>query len=264
MRTLAVLFVGVLLVQLGRWAGPWERLDGETEGCRCGRPVEIDLAVRPWDTGDRVQGIEYSEDLLFLSKGGYGHSRLEMWRYSTGELLSEFVLPSHIFAEGVTIDEPGMLLMATWREAVLYRLAVDSDISLSKSLPMARDLWGVAARLDTLFITDGTTVIRRYILSGLTEIDPITVTSGESDIDFLNHLDFHKGQLVLTRLDHWEILLVDPRSGQVSCRLGLESLRDQLPISAHPPTGIASGPRDSQLLVTGKGWNSIARVGFCA
>jgi glutamine cyclotransferase len=217
-------------------------------------------AKKPQPRENFVQGLEISDNHLYVSTGLYGKSRLLRYHFPDGRVDSEQTLDSRIFAEGLTVLGDAVYQL-TWqnRTMLIYR---KSDLEFQKSLPLDSEGWGLTNDGTNLIYSDGSAKLR-FMSPETAQVNrTITVTLKDRPVKFLNELEWVDGTIWANVWRSDWIVIVDPASGEVTATV---DLRDLLPPGKDRQgvdvlNGIARNPADGSIWVTGKRWPWLYQI----
>jgi glutamine cyclotransferase len=218
------------------------------------------LEKKPQSRSHYVQGLQIVDDMLYVSTGRYGQSRLLQYRFADGELLSERRLHPRLFGEGLTVLGERVYQL-TWqaRRMLVYRR---DGLELETTFTLPGEGWGLTDNGDELIYTDG-----GHQLHFLDPVDgrhlrSIAVTERGLPLPRLNELEWIDGRVWANIWQSDRIVVIDPDSGEVCASIDLRGL---LPLPERRPdtdvlNGIARNPADEGLWVTGKNWPWLYRI----
>lgn len=223
----------------------------------CSKPDDLTYRVVSTQSHDPecyTQGLEYWNDKLFESGGGYGVSTVREVNPATGEVLRRRPMAKHVFAEGITLLN-GELWVLTWKEKTAYVLEPES-FKFIRLHEYKGEGWGLTNDGTHLIMSDGSSTLRFLNPKDFSEVRRITVTDGGREIHMLNELEYVDGQVYANIYQTDRIARISLDSGKVTGWLDLSSLRKQLPQphKADVLNGIARHPVTGRFLVTGKLW----------
>lgn len=218
------------------------------------------LEKLPLSRDNFVQGLQIVDDVLYLSSGMYGESRLTEYAFPKMTVNRELALPPKFFAEGVT-RVGDKLYQLTWREG---RLIVHDAVSLSmlRAVEIPTEGWGITSDGEKLFYSDGTH--RLYILDPKTlkQRAILEVTLGGRPLPQLNELEWINGEIWANVWRTNQLVRINPDSGEVVGIVDLRGLLD--PGDRRPDTdvlnGIAWDASAQALWVTGKRWPWLYKI----
>lgn len=218
------------------------------------------LETKPHDRSNYVQGLEIHDDLLYVSAGEYGKSRLLRYAFGFPELQIERRLHPAIFAEGLTVFGDKIYLL-TWRERIALVFS-RTEMELLEVFPIQGQGWGLTNNGRELIYTDGSD--RLHYLDPKTRkiTRSIGVTENGLPLHKLNELEWIDGSIWANIYQTDRIVIIEPESGKVTASIDLEGLfphskrRDKEEVL----NGIARNPADGAIWVTGKRWPQLFRI----
>lgn len=213
----------------------------------------------PHATTSFTQGFFFHEGRLYESVGQYGSSALHAHAQPPAgavDVLRRF--SQSVFAEGACVFQ-GRMYVLTWRERTAYVLNPQTH-QIEKTLPYARQGWGLTTDGESLMASDGSATI--YIMDGeLHDQRSIRVTHGGKPVTGLNELEFIEGYIWANVFTTNTIVVIDPRDGRVVRALDFSGIYKHRPGDNHDGesvmNGIAYDPHTKTVYLTGKRWRSI-------
>ena len=207
-----------------------------------------------------TQGLIIKGDTLIESSGGYGKSLLSKVSLESGEVLAEQVMPSSIFAEGVTLLE-GALYQLSYRRGVL--MVYDADtLQLKKQHRYSGEGWGLTHDGKRLIMSDGSDTLKYMNAQNFEEIRRISVTENGLPLKYLNELEWVDGKIYANVWLRNKIVIINPRTGVVNAYLDLKELLEE--VRATTKTGVLNGiaydTENNKLYVTGKNWPTLFEI----
>jgi glutamine cyclotransferase len=234
------------------------------------------VASYPHDRRAFTQGLVYEDGVLYESTGLYGQSAVIKRDLKTGQALKTTRLARNHFGEGITIwgDK---IIQLTWRNRIGFVYRKDT-FTLLKEFTYPTEGWGITHDGKRLIYSDGTATLRFLDPNTFTETGRIEVRDRGRPVRGLNELEFipaspigedrgqdarDTGATGLIFANVWptdEIVVIDPKTGQVTGRLDLSNLYPRPANSEDVLNGIAWIPETGHLLVTGKLWPRIYEI----
>lgn len=216
-------------------------------------------ASYPHSEGSFTQGLEFSEGQLWESTGIEGESRVLQVDLKTGRAVREVsTLPGDQFGEGITILN-GKIYQLTWLSKVGYVYDARTGRK-SKSFPYEGEGWGLANDGFSLYMSDGTEVVRVLDPTTLAVTRTFTVRLQGRAMPLLNELEWVDGRLWANLYTTDTILIIDPRTGVVEGTVDLRGLLS--PTEITPRTDVLNGIAvlDGRIFVTGKNWPRLFEI----
>lgn len=218
------------------------------------------LGQKPQSRAHFVQGLQIVDDMLYVSTGGYGNSRLLQYRFDTGELLHEKRLAATLFGEGLTVLG-NRVYQLTWRarRLLVYRR---EDLAAEGYFSIPGQGWGLTDNGSELIYTDGGHQLHFLDPADGRHLRSVAVHDQGVPVARLNELEWIDGQIWANVWQSERIVVINPDSGAVTAIIDLAGL---LPRAERQPgtdvlNGIARNPADGELWVTGKNWPWLYRI----
>lgn len=195
---------------------------------------------------------------LFESTGGEGTSSLREVDRQDGRVLRSRAVEGH-FAEGLCLHK-GSLYQLTWKSGLVFRYEPDT-FDLTAEYQIQHEGWGLAACNGELWVSDGSSRIRRYS-ERMQLLDVRSVARFGVPLRRLNALCVANGRVLANIWYSSWIGEFEPRSGRltrmIDCRevVALESPRSE----HHILNGIAVDEDSGTLYLTGKHWRRCFEV----
>lgn len=234
----------------------------------------------PHDRRAFTQGLVYEDGALYESTGLYGQSALAKRDLKTGKTLKVTRLAKRHFGEGITLFKD-KIIQLTWRENTGFVYKKDT-FTLLQEFTYPTEGWGITHDGKRLIYSDGTTTLRFLDPNTFTETRRIEVRDQGRPVQSLNELEyvapppsgvidsqpgaagpqgFEAGPQIFANV--WptdQIVVIDPKTGQVTGRLDLSKLYPRPEDSEAVLNGIAWIPETNHLLVTGKLWPKVYEI----
>jgi glutaminyl-peptide cyclotransferase len=216
--------------------------------------------VYPHDHNAFTQGLEYRGGFLYEGTGLNGRSSIRKVELESGKVLEEVPVDSKYFGEGITVLNQ-QLLELTWRS---HRGFVYDR----KTFQLVRDFdypgegWGLTNDGQRIYMSDGTAEIRYWNPSSLQEVRRVTVHDGPRPVEFLNELEYVRGEIYANVWQTDRIARIAPGDGHVTGWIDLAGLLTQAELAdgADVLNGIAYDARGDRLFVTGKLWPKLFQI----
>jgi glutamine cyclotransferase len=238
------------------------------------------IASYPHDRRAFTQGLVYEDGVLYEGTGLYGRSTLVKRDLKTGKALKTTHLARAHFGEGITLFGD-KIIQLTWRNKIGFVYRKDT-FTLVKEFTYPTEGWGITHDGKRLIYSDGTATLRFLDPNTFTETERIEVRDRGRPVRGLNELEFipaphatedrgqdardteATGQVFANVWPTDEIVIIDPKTGQVTGRLDLSALYPRPDDSEDVLNGIAWIPETRHLLVTGKLWPKIYELELIA
>ena len=218
----------------------------------------------PHDREAFTQGLLYHGGFLYEGTGLNGRSSLRKVRLETGEVLQKVDLPSEYFGEGIAIVKDEIFLL-TWQSHMGFVFDLN-DFHIVRRFSYQGEGWGLAARGNELYMSDGSAQIRVIDPASFSEKRRFTVREGNKPIDQLNELEFVEGELYANIWNSDRIARISPQTGQVLSWIDLSGILSPLYRRQEGAVlnGIAYDSAHKRLFVTGKLWPSLFEIRLVA
>jgi glutamine cyclotransferase len=227
----------------------------------------------PHDRRAFTQGLVYEDGVLYEGTGLYGQSALAKRDLKTGKTLKVTRLAKRHFGEGITLFRD-KIIQLTWQSNTGFVYKKDT-FTLLREFTYPTEGWGITHDGKRLIYSDGTAILRFLDPNTFTEIGRIEVRDQGRPVRGLNELEYvvpppsgvidsqpgAAGPQVFANV--WptdQIVVIDPKSGQVTGRLDLSNLYPRPEDSEAVLNGIAWIPETKHLLVTGKLWPKVYEI----
>lgn len=224
----------------------------------------------PHDEKAFTEGLFFYNGFLYESTGEEGESSLRKVVIETGKVVQKFNLPREDFGEGIA-QLNGKLFMLTWRQG-LGRVFDINDFKLLKEFSYQGDGWGMTTDGSSLFMTQGTHVIKVVDPETLkpTKTIPVLREDGKPLMQ-INELEYIKGEL-WANIWHSEdpdilgkpnyIARIDPTTGKLLGWINLDGISpdDVKRGQENTLNGIAYDAATDRIFVTGKNWRKLFEI----
>lgn len=231
---------------------------------RDGLPVYGYTVVHAWphDPKAYTEGLFYLDGHLYESTGQVGSSSVRKVELETGKVLQQADTPWPAYGEGIVAWQD-KLIQLTWRshEGFVYDLAT---LKLLAHFPYPGEGWALTGDGSYLYMSDGTATIRRLDPNTLRQVGSIHVTADGKPLEYINELEWVKGQIFANVWLTHRIARIDPASGKVVGWIDLGGLVPK-PGTLDDPVndvlnGIAWDAQHDRLFVTGKCWPKLYEI----
>jgi glutamine cyclotransferase len=220
----------------------------------------------PHDPASFCQGLVVHEGKLLEGTGQYSRSRLRLVDLESGQPVSDQILASEIFGEGVTVWKDTVLQL-TWRNGylILYdakTLKRTGSVRYSEIDPNLREGWGIAHDGHSLIISDGSADLRFVNPDTFRLERTLRVRAGTKPVSKLNELEFVNGKVFANVWYEDRIASIDPATGIVTEWIELSHLRPREVRNNREAVlnGIAWDAKSGRLFVTGKHWPKLFEI----
>ena len=224
------------------------------------------IATYPHDPEAWVEGLVYSDGVLFESTGELGRSSVRQVELATGKIVRKHTLDSVFYGEGLA-QVGNRLVQLTWKNNLgfVYDATTFEQIS---TFQYDHEGWGLAYNGKDLAVSDGTATLRFFDPEKLTEVRRVQVTDGDKPIVMLNELEWMNGEVLANIWQTDLIARIDPQTGLVTGWINLAGLlSDKERTEAQQAgrvidvlNGIAYDAKRDRLFVTGKLWPKLFEI----
>ncbi len=218
----------------------------------------------PHNTNAFTQGLLFHDDKLYESTGVKGHSTLREVDLETGEVTRHISLANEYFAEGLALVND-KLIQLTWQSerAFVYYIA---SFKQEKRFSYEGEGWGLCFDGSDLYMSDGSSIIKRRNPENFEVTKSITVTLHGNPVRQLNELEC-VGQHIYANI--WQtdtIVQIDKKSGKVVAEIDAVNLLSASERQNLNPeavlNGIAYNAQSDTFYLTGKLWPKLFEVRF--
>jgi glutamine cyclotransferase len=215
----------------------------------------------PHDTNAFTEGLFYQNGTLFESTGTFqtSQSTLRQVNLQTGNILQQYTLPDHYFAEGITILN-NEIIQLTWQNHIGFTYN-QTNFQPIQNFTYTTEGWGLTSDGNQLIMSDGTQTIHCLNATTFQQTHQIQVHDENGPIDNINELEYINGQIYANIWQTNKIAIINPKNGQINAYIdltGLQNITTNNPDIV--PNGIAYNPQNNTLLVTGKMWPHIFEI----
>ncbi|WP_052354887.1 glutaminyl-peptide cyclotransferase [Candidatus Protochlamydia sp. R18] len=220
----------------------------------------------PHDTNAFTQGLVFYQNKLYESTGLYGQSCLKEINPSTGQTIQKYLLPRHLFAEGITLNHQE-LIQLTWKEgiALIYQI---NPIRLIRQITYEGEGWGLCydKEDDSFYMSNGSSELVKRHPRDFTIEKTIPVTWNGQPVKFLNDLICVEKYIYANVWNADYIIRLDKKTGIVN---GIINASQLLPKKIKQSlgyesvlNGIAYNELTHTFYLTGKLWPYLYEVKF--
>lgn len=214
----------------------------------------------PHDVTSYTQGLFFYKGQLYETAGQYGESSLRKVDLSTGKVLKRVNFPRTYFIEGSCVIADRLYIL-TWQEKTCFVYDVNTFEKIGQTRYQGEG-WGLTTDGKSLIMSDGTSTIRFRDPDTFAEQRSITVTLNGKKVNYLNELEYIKGEIWANVYTSNIIVRIDPKTGIVNSIINCTGL---LPKSLQKPdtdvlNGIAYNEKDGSIYLTGKNWPRLYKI----
>lgn len=257
------LLVAVMLVACG--GAKSNKGDEDAENKEAAKPqhaVLYDYRVvkeYPHAEGSYTQGLQYKDGVMWEGTGQEGRSFLQRIDLNTGAVDIVATLPSDEFGEGIT-HYRDRIYQLTWLSHVAH--VYDSQGGELKTIAYRGEGWGITTDGTNLYLSDGTSTIRRVDPETFETLESICVTFDGAPLDLINELEWVDGHIWANVYLTDAIVEIEPTTGVVVGYIDLPDLRHRLKDNpeAEACNGVAYDDATGHFYVTGKQWNRLFEI----
>lgn len=226
------------------------------------RPQEFGykiLNVYPHDPAAFTEGLEYRDGFLYESTGLNGQSSLRRVQLETGKVVQEIVLPAQYFGEGITVLNQRVVQL-TWQTQIGF-IYNQGTFTTQSTFGYAGQGWGLTNNGKEIYMSDGSSQIRLWDPTTLAEKERITVHDGGRQIQWVNELEYIRGQIYANVWQTDDVAIISPLDGRVVGWIKLEGLlTPEERAQADVLNGIAYDAARNRVFVTGKLWPKLFQI----
>lgn len=213
----------------------------------------------PHSAKSYTQGLEYKDGVMWEGTGQEGRSHLQRIDMHSGKVDIVASLPDDEFGEGITHFRD-RIYQLTWlsRRAHVY----DTSGKEIKTIAYRGEGWGITTDGSNLYLSDGTSTIRRVDPETFDTLESICVTFDGAPLDLINELEWADGHIWANIYLTDAIVEIDPKTGVVVGYVDLPDLRLRLKDNpeAEACNGVAYDATTGHFYVTGKQWNRLFEI----
>lgn len=216
--------------------------------------------VFPHDPAAFTQGLVFADGVFYESTGLRGYSTLRKVKPETGVVLRQIAIEPQYFAEGLALvgDE---LVQLSWESRIGF-VYDKASFKRLRVFTYPNEGWGLASDGERLVMSDGSSIL--YFLDPKTQkfTRSLQVRDGARPVEWLNELEFVKGELWANVWQTDQIVRINPDTGRVTGWIDLSGL---LRPEARGPegdvlNGIAWDKAGDRIFVTGKKWPRLFQI----
>jgi glutaminyl-peptide cyclotransferase len=251
-----------ILLLVGWIALPALAADGSSAP-NLARPAEVLhyqlINSYPHDRAAFTQGLIIRDGFLFESTGLNGRSSLRKVVLKTGEVVQRETVDTQYFAEGL-VDWGDELIQLTWQSKTGFVYDAKT-FKQKRTFSYTGEGWGITHDGKRLIMSDGTSKLRFLDPKTFSEIGQLDVRFEGKPLPNLNELEFVKGEIYANVWGNNNLVMIDPKSGQVTARVDLSALWQEFDrTGADVLNGIAYDAKNDRLYVTGKNWPKLFEI----
>jgi glutamine cyclotransferase len=218
------------------------------------------VRVYPHDRTAFTQGLLYLNGVLYESTGLNGQSSLRKVDLQTGQVLQKIDVPSQYFAEGLALFN-NRLYQLTWQSRLGFIYDLET-FQVRRTFNYRGEGWGLTHDGQQLIMSDGTNMLRFLDPETLDPKREVEVKDGDRPINFLNELEYVRGDVWANVWQTDKLVRIEPSTGRVNGWVNLSGLLTaedrQQPVEVL--NGIAYDEAGDRLFVTGKLWPKLFEI----
>ncbi len=212
------------------------------------------------DTHSYTQGLFFHKGQFYESAGQYGESSMRKVDLKTGKVLKRQNFERRYFAEGSCILN-NRLYVLTWQEKTCFVYKPDTFEKIG-SFRYNTEGWGLTTDGKQLIMSDGSDRIFFRDPKNFAVKKEIKVTVNGRPLEYLNELEYIKGEIWANVYGSDYIVIINPDNGVVRAII---DCTDLLPRQLRKPStdvlnGIAYNPANDGIYITGKNWPKLYRI----
>ncbi len=213
----------------------------------------------PHSAESYTQGLQYFDGVMWESTGQEGESHILTTDLITGQRNILASLDDDEFGEGMTILRD-KIYQLTWTSHKAYIYTMKGELVDTRSY--RGEGWGLTTDGESLYLSDGTSTIRRINPETFAIEESICVTLDGEPLDYINELEWVEGHIWANIYLTSAIVEIDPKSGAVIGYIEMPELRFRLEDNpeAEVLNGVAYNAESGHFYVTGKDWNRIFEI----
>jgi glutamine cyclotransferase len=230
-------------------------------------PVYSYEVVNTWhhDPDAFTEGLQYYQGELYESTGLNGKSTLRRVELKTGKVLQKIDIENQYFGEGITILN-GKIYQLTYQTHIgfIYDLKTFKKIG---SWQYEGEGWALTNDGKELIMSNGTEKIMFLDPNSLTISRTIEVTDEGMPVEYLNELEYIKGEIYANIWMRDMVARIDPGTGKVNSWINLSGLltpEERRAEKGHERpdvlNGIAYDEKADRIFVTGKLWPKLFEI----
>ena len=211
----------------------------------------------PHDPAAFTQGLLWHDGALYESTGLEGQSKLRRVDLQSGQVEKNLNLPPQLFAEGLALAN-NRLYQLTWQTKTGFVYDAKTFKPLAK-FNYRNEGWGLTFDGTDLIQSDGTDVLTFRDTKNFAAKRTVKVTREGAPLRNLNELEWIDGYVWANVWQTDEIVVIDPRNGEVVAQLDLTGLLGATDRTGAEDVlnGIAYDVASKRVFVTGKNWSKL-------
>jgi glutamine cyclotransferase len=214
----------------------------------------------PHDANAFTQGLVYYQGDLYESTGLNGQSSIRKVALQTGQVLKIVDVPTQFFGEGLALFN-GRAYQLTWQSQRGFIYDLDT-FDLINTFNYTGEGWGLTHNGRELIMSDGSNQLR-FLDPNTFEVQRVvSVFEGTKATNYLNELEYIKGEIYANVWLTDRIVRIDPQSGRVVAWIDLTGLLSPADRARGVDVlnGIAYDESGDRLFITGKLWPKLFEI----
>ncbi len=216
-------------------------------------------ATYPHDPKAFTEGLLIQDGQLYESTGMEGTSWVRKVDLQTGAVQQQYDVDKQYFGEGIVVWDDRIITL-TWRGQKGFILD-RATLAPKGEWTYGGEGWSLTRDDKQIFMSDGTSQIRKLDPVTLKEAGRIDVKLNGRPIDQINELEFIKGEIWANIFQTDRIVRIDPATGNV---VGVVYLGGIMPLEERRKVdvlnGIAYDKATDKIYVTGKYWPKLFEI----
>ncbi|MEQ1780766.1 MAG: glutaminyl-peptide cyclotransferase [Hyphomonadaceae bacterium] len=216
-------------------------------------------ATYPHDPKAFTEGLLIQDGQLYESTGMEGTSWVRKVDLQTGAVQQQYDVDKQYFGEGIVVWDDRIITL-TWRGQKGFILD-RATLAPKGEWTYGGEGWSLTRDDKQIFMSDGTSQIRKLDPVTLKETGRIDVKLNGRPIDQINELEFIKGEIWANIFQTDRIVRIDPATGNV---VGVVYLGGIMPLEERRKVdvlnGIAYDKATDKIYVTGKYWPKLFEI----
>ena len=216
-------------------------------------------ATYPHDPKAFTEGLLIQDGQLYESTGMEGTSWVRKVDLKTGAVQQQHDVDKQYFGEGMVIWDDRIITL-TWRGQKGFILD-RATLAPKGEWTYGGEGWSLTRDDKQIFMSDGTSQIRKLDPVTLQETGRIDVKMNGRPIDQINELEFIRGEIWANIFQTDRIVRIDPATGKVTGIVylgGILAAEDRR--KADVLNGIAYDKASDKIYVTGKYWPKLFEI----
>lgn len=220
----------------------------------------------PHDPKAYTEGLLFHEGRFFESTGEIGESNIREVELETGRVIRKHDLVGKdkkgegYFGEGIIIMGDKMIEL-TWKSEVAF-IYDWKTFEPKGQFTYEGEGWAFTKNADSLIMSNGTSVIVWRDPKTFAATRTVTVTDHGVPVNYLNELEWVKGEIWANVWQSDQIARIDPANGNVLGWIDLKGMLEPADKNGGEDVlnGIAYDEKNDRIFVTGKRWSYLYEI----